>query len=117
MASPPRIFLSYARKDGEPFARGLRERLETEEPSITLWQDLVKMEGGVGWWNQITEALEQVRFMVLVLTTGALQSTIVRKEWMYARQQGVKIYPVLGEEGLDPATLPRWLKKVHCYNL
>ncbi len=43
---PPRVFLSYARKDGEAFATALRRRLADEEPGITLWQDLVELEGG-----------------------------------------------------------------------
>jgi hypothetical protein len=40
----PRVFLSYARSDGEQFATELRQRLETEH--IPLWQDRVGMEGG-----------------------------------------------------------------------
>ena len=40
----PRVFISYARSDGEEFARELRERLE--EAKIPLWQDRVGMEGG-----------------------------------------------------------------------
>jgi hypothetical protein len=55
----PRAFLSYARSDGEAFASALRNRLEREQPQITLWQDRARMEGGVGWWKQITEAIEQ----------------------------------------------------------
>jgi len=49
--------LSYARMDGEAFATALRRRLEEQEPDITLWQDLAKLEGGVGWWPQIEAAL------------------------------------------------------------
>ena len=40
----PRVFLSYARSDGEPFATQLRKRLAAEH--IPLWQDRVGMEGG-----------------------------------------------------------------------
>ena len=62
----PRVFLSYARNDGEPFATQLRQRLQDE--NIPLWQDRVGMEGGKDWWLQITEALEKVEFLVLVMT-------------------------------------------------
>lgn len=62
LASSPRVFLSYARKDGEDFATALRRRLSAEEPQITLWQDRAEMEGGVGWWTQIEAALDQARF-------------------------------------------------------
>ena len=34
--------------------------MNREEPEITLWQDRARMEGGVGWWKQITEAIDQV---------------------------------------------------------
>ena len=96
MAERPTVFISYARKDGEVFATKLRKRLETEHPEISLWQDRTRMEGGVGWWRQITEALDKARFLVLVMTPAAMQSTISRKEWRYARQQGLCVYPVKG---------------------
>src|SRR5947209_9206714 len=82
----PRVFLSYARTDGEQFAADLRHRLQAEH--IPLWQDRSSMEGGKDWWQQITEALNHVEFMVLVMTPAALQSPIVRKEWRYTHQQG-----------------------------
>src|SRR5579864_3348691 len=81
------VFLSYARADGHDFTQQLRARLAAER--IPLWQDRVSMEGGRDWWLQIVEALNQVEYMVLVMTPAALRSPIVRKEWRYARQQGV----------------------------
>ena len=42
--SHSRVFLSYARKDGEEFATKLRLRLESEEPEISLWQDRDRLE-------------------------------------------------------------------------
>ncbi len=115
----PRIFLSYARKDGEEFATRLRNRLQTEQPEIVLWQDRAEMEGGVGWWKQIEEALDQVRFLVIVMTPAAMQSEMTRKEWRYARQRGVNVYPVKGcrEEELDYASLPNWMRKAHFFDL
>ena len=82
----PRVFISYARTDGEQFAAELRQRLEAED--IPLWQDRVGLEGGKDWWLQIKEALDVVEFMVLVMTPVAMQSKMVREEWRYARQQG-----------------------------
>jgi hypothetical protein len=109
------VFISYARSDGEEFANNLRQRLEKE--SIPLWQDRVGMEGGRDWWLQITEALDQVEFMALVITPKALQSDTVRKEWRYARQQGVCIYPIKGSPDLDFESLPRWMRSAHFYDL
>jgi hypothetical protein len=111
----PRVFISYARTDGETFAAHLRKRLQAEH--IPLWQDRVGMEGGKDWWQQITEALDVVEFMVLVMTPAAMNSEMVRKEWRYARQQGVCVYPVKGAPGLDFNSLPHWMRSAHFYDL
>jgi WD40 repeat protein len=109
------VFISYARSDGETFANRLRRRLEAE--GLPLWQDRVGMEGGRDWWLQITEALDRVEFMALVITPNALKSDTVRKEWRYARQQGVCVYPIKGTPDLDFDSLPRWMRSAHFYDL
>jgi hypothetical protein len=111
----PRVFISYARADGEPFATKLRKRLLDEH--IPLWQDRVGLEGGKDWWLQITEALDTVEFMVLVMTPAAMQSGTVRKEWRYARQQGVCVYPVKAHPQIGFGGLPRWMRDIHWYDL
>jgi hypothetical protein len=112
---PPRVFISYARSDGEQIAEGLRILLE--QHNIPLWQDRVKMEGGSDWWLQIVEALNKVEFMVMVMTPAALLSPIVRKEWRYARQQGVCVYPIKVVPDLDFSNVPHWMSNVHWYDL
>jgi hypothetical protein len=109
------VFISYARSDGEEFANNLRSRLEGAQ--VSLWQDRVGMEGGRDWWLQITEALDRVEFMALVITPSALKSDTVRKEWRYARQQGVCVYPIKGTPNLDFDSLPRWMRTAHFYDL
>ena len=109
------VFISYARSDGEAFAASLRARLEQE--AIPLWQDRIGLEGGRDWWLQITEALGSVEFMALVITPNALSSDIVRKEWRYAQQQGVCVYPVKGAPDLDFKIMPRWMRDAHFYDL
>lgn len=111
----PRVFISYARSDGENFATQLRKKLEAK--SIPLWQDRIGMEGGRDWWLQIQEALDHVQFMVLVMTPAALRSPIVKKEWRYARQQGVCVYPVKADTDLDFQSVPRWMRDRHWYDL
>ena len=109
------VFISYARSDGEKFANDLRQRLEKE--GIPPWQDRVGIEGGDDWWLQIKEALDQVEFMALVITPNALKSNTVRKEWRHARQQGVCVYPIKGAPDLDFDAMPRWMRRVHFYDL
>ena len=109
----PRIFLSYARSDGEAFARALRRRLESE--GFSLWQDRTRMEGGKDWWEQIDAALRVVEYMVLVLTPAAVRSDIVKSALRLARRRGVCVIPVfgVGENELDLAPLPRWMREAH----
>ena len=115
----PRVFISYARQDGEAYASALRARLEREQPEISLWQDRARLEGGIGWWKQITDALDQVEFLVLVMTPAAMQSAVARREWRYARQRGVCVYPVKGmpDAALDYGSLPQWMSKAHFFDL
>src|SRR5262245_15888721 len=119
LGSHPRAFLSYARADGEEFATALRRRLEIEAPEISLWQDRAELEGGVGWWMQIEAALDQVKFLVIVLTPRAIASEMTRKEWRYARQRGVVVYPVKGvpDQQFEYAVLPNWMRKAHFFDL
>ncbi len=117
-ASPPRAFISYARSDGTDLATSLRARLERVHPEITLWLDRAQMVGGIGWWKQITEALDQVEILVMVMTPAAMESEVAADEWRYARQQGVRVCPVMkGGSQLDFDKIPNWMRKAHFYNL
>ena len=113
-----RVFLSYARSDGEAFANALRQRLNQDLPSLPVWQDRPEIEGGVGWWRQIETALERVEFLVTVMTPAALASDVTAREWRAARQRGVCVFPVQGP-GFDFADprLPRWMARAHFYAL
>lgn len=111
----PRVFLSYARSDGEGYARALTDRLRAED--VPLWRDREGMEGGRDWWQQITAAIDAVDYLVLVMTPAALASALVRREWRYARQRGVAVYPVKASPVLDFDALPRWMRSAHFYDL
>jgi WD40 repeat protein len=117
----PRVFISYARADGEDFTRRLRERLEVEEPEITVWQDRAHMQGGRGWRVQIEEALDQVEFSIMIMTPGALRSEECRREWRYARQRGVVVCPIMADREITRTpefqALPRSMRKAHWYDL
>jgi TIR domain len=65
-----RIFISYSRKDGAEFAANLRKRLQKE--NLSIWQDLIALEGGRDWWSQIEGALKSkaLQHFVLVVTQG-----------------------------------------------
>jgi hypothetical protein len=63
--------------------------------------------------------LDQVRFLVIVMTPAAKQSEMTRKESRYARQRGVNVYPVKGcpDTELDYASLPNWMRKAHFFDV
>ncbi|MEO7117211.1 MAG: TIR domain-containing protein [Caldimonas sp.] len=111
-------FISYARADGERFAAALRERMALEAPDVRVWQDRPEIEGGVGWWRQIEDALERVEFLVIVMTPGVLASELTRKEWRAARQSGVCVFPVKGPDfSFEDPRLPKWMSRAHIYDL
>lgn len=76
------------------------------------------MEDGVGWWKQITDALDRVKFLVLIVTLGSLESDVVQWEWRYARQQGVCVYPVNAapDKRLDFGAMPRWMSSAQFFD-
>jgi len=61
------------------------------------------MKGGERWKKQILDALDQVRFLLTVLTKGALISEWASWEWKSASSRRVHIVPVLP---MDPALKP-----------
>jgi NB-ARC domain/TIR domain len=113
--SSARIFISYARKDGAGFAADLREKLLGQQ--LSVWQDIVSLEGGRDWWSQIEEAIRSkgLEHFVLVVTPAALESAVMRREIRLARQEGKTVSPIRGPGLLDLNKLPRWLGQL--YNL
>ena len=114
-----RTFISYSRKDdGAAFADGLRSWL-VEKENISVWQDIVALEGGRDWWSQIEDALKlkALQHFVLVITPAALASPVVRREIRLARQEGKTICPVKGPGLRDLGGLPRWLGQVYDLDL
>ncbi len=81
----PGVFLSYARADGEACAAELRERLAREASDIEIKQDRIFLEGGVGWWKQITEAIDAVEFVVLLMTPAALAPSVKIRRFLPIR--------------------------------
>ena len=75
-----RVFISYSRKDGAAFAASLGKKLLRQ--NLSVWRDIVALEGGRDWWSQIEDAIRSkaLQHFVLVVTQGALESPVVRRE-------------------------------------
>jgi len=114
---PGRTFISYSRKDGGEFAAWLRGWLN--ERDLSVWQDIVALEGGRDWWSQIENALKSkaLQHFILVVTPAALASPIVRREIRLARQGGKTACPVKGPGLADLGKLPRWLGQIYDLDL
>ncbi|MBZ0276764.1 MAG: toll/interleukin-1 receptor domain-containing protein, partial [Anaerolineae bacterium] len=108
------LFISYARKDGRTFAAELRKQLTAE--GFTIWQDVVSLPPGEQWWLKIKEAIDSVQTMILILSDAALDSSVVRREWAYARSVGIQIIPVAQDAGIYDKS-PRWVSKHDVPNL
>lgn len=80
-------------------------------------QDRTQLEGGRDWWEQLKELLQSAEYLVLVMTSAALASSTVRREWRFARQQGVCVYPVIADPVIRFDALPRWMRSVHWYDI
>src|SRR5262249_54190245 len=114
------VLISYARSDGEAFARQVHERLEGEH-NLTCWRDRLDLEGGADFWRQLETAIAGARWVLIVLTPGALKSEWTAKEWREARNRGVPICPMwplsakeLGTY-LERSALPAGMQRSHVY--
>ena len=95
--APDFHLLCPERRQGD--AAELRRRLQAE--GFALWQDLTDMEGGRDWWRQITGVIDQIEYLLLVMTPNALRSKVVRDEWRYGRQQGRCVIPIMGHPSFE----------------
>lgn len=114
-AAAPRVVVAYVQRDGVELAAEVRKNLEAE--GIPTWPDLGLPPRRRDWWAQVTHAIEQVEYLVLVMTPAAVQSQIIRRQWRHASQVGTCIFPVTRADDIDFPQLPRWIRQVHFFNL
>ncbi len=103
-ATPPRVFVSYARPD-EAFVLRLVNRLLRD--GIDVWLDRYRLEPGRSWARQIGEALDRSAIMLLVFSPAALASENVDDEWNYFLDQRKPVVCALHQ----PCKLPYRLAK------
>jgi formylglycine-generating enzyme required for sulfatase activity len=86
------VFLSYGREDSE-IMRRLRDDLRAG--GLTVWTDENLQPGTPSWKDAIEGAIEQAGALVVILSPDAKKSVWVERELGYARNQEVRIFPVL----------------------
>jgi len=79
MTQSIRVFISYARRDGESFADQLIERLHNDVPDIEILKDRNFMEGGKDYWEKIVKNIKKTNFTILVMTPVFLNLNAAEK--------------------------------------
>lgn len=85
-----RVFISYAREDGEAFARGLEAKLHEYEP----WYDRRQLIPGLPWDEKIEEGIDRCDVCLVVLTRGYERGQFTRKELQRAIDRRKPVVPV-----------------------
>src|SRR5271166_6245494 len=95
----PRVFLSYARKDGTALAQRLQKELK--EQGFDAWLDTQRIDGGAVWTDDIEHSLDQAEYVVALLTQGSYVSEICRAEQLRALRKHKCVIPLLAQSGAD----------------
>ena len=116
------VFLSYARKDDEPFVRRLCDDLTTA--GFKVWFDRDDLRSrGLTFHHELRDAITNCDRVVLIVGPKAVGSEYVRQEWQYAWFDAEKVItPILrlNDQTADGQTIdgysiiPDELKLLHC---
>jgi hypothetical protein len=87
-----RAFLSYSRLNAQ-FARKIAQLLR--EMGVIIWIDEANIRPGSTWADEIQQALDECNVMLLVLTPEAMDSSQVKREWLYWLGTGKRLIPLL----------------------
>jgi TIR domain len=88
---PRQLFISYARSDAErvnALVEGLRQLRHD------IWLD-VELTGGQAWWDTILSQIRASSAVLVAVSTAALESVAVRREYGYGHAVGRPLLPVV----------------------
>jgi len=74
----PRIFISYAHRDGADLAARLYSDLQTQ--GFDAWLDRLRLKGGDIWTKEIEDALDRAEVVLALLSDGSFHSDTCRAE-------------------------------------
>ncbi|HLJ19019.1 MAG TPA: toll/interleukin-1 receptor domain-containing protein, partial [Stellaceae bacterium] len=103
MAEPAEVFVSYARSDKE---RVLELAGKLRAAGVSLWLDTSGLDAAALWGEQIVNALESAKVLLLMVTESAVESKNVAREVMLVSERNGNILPV----HLEPTAIPPSLK-------
>ena len=97
--SEPRIFISYARKDGAALAQRLQSDLSTA--GFDAWLDTQRIAAGAVWSTQIEQEIDTRQVTIALLSPASYKSEICRAEQLRALDHGNRVIPVLATKDAD----------------
>lgn len=107
----PKVFISYARNDDEPFVKQLYEDLTKK--NFRRWWDRKSMESrGRSFLQEIRDAIENADRLVAVIGPNAVASDYVLSEWEHALLFCKSVVPILRQG--DYNLIPENFSKFHC---
>ncbi|HQR47874.1 MAG TPA: TIR domain-containing protein [Steroidobacteraceae bacterium] len=103
MAKPADVFISYSREDKD---RVLELATRLQAAGVSVWIDQGGIDGATLWGEEIVNALDRSKVLLLALTASAARSHNVAKEVVLVSERKGHILPV----DLEPTSLPAGLK-------
>jgi len=103
MATPADVFISYSREDKDRVL-DLAERLRAA--GVSVWIDQGGIDGATLWGEEIVNALDRAKVLLLAVSGAAARSHNVAKEVVLVSERKGHILPV----DLEPTTIPAGLK-------
>ena len=103
MNSPADVFISYSREDKE---RVLELAARLRGAGVSVWIDQGGIDGATLWGEEIVNALDRAKVLLLALTASAARSHNVTKEVVLVSERKGQILPV----DLEPTAMPPGLK-------
>lgn len=108
------VFISYARADGEAFARQLFTMLE--DKGLAAWIDKIGgIRAGEYWDQEIEDAIKICRALIFIMTPESVKSQNCHDEWAFALSLGRPVYPLMFITCMPPMRLSsrQWIDFRH----
>jgi adenylate cyclase len=103
VAQPAEVFVSYARDDAP---RVIEVTDQLRAAGVSVWIDQSGIDAAAQWSEQIVDALESAKVLLLMVTEAAVHSHNVAKEVVLVSERKGHILPV----HLEPTVIPSSLK-------
>src|ERR1035438_1342599 len=92
MPESPRIFISYAHRDGGSLAARLQRDLQGR--GFDVWLDRQRLKGGDRWTNEIEDGLDRAQVVLALLSDGSFTSDTCRAEQGWALDASKCVIPL-----------------------